>query len=358
MAANASAKKFFLNKRFYLHVKSRAESEKAAECIRVFGGQIDLFLDNSVSYVLTDVPKIEWPPNGIDETLQKARSMNVKLMSLSDLLIWCSQYISSQSSSDEDDELRANINELREPFIKFEDLNCYYAPTVKELVKWPEINLSTSIPLGRSIFSDSSLLSTPNQSTNNILHNHPNNSAQITQQAASLKTNNLMINATSTSTANQPPPSPLANPNQVNGVNGVGAPLTAHHVIKHVASQSNINHPISNQQQNVAQRMLKRRNPVYCEICNLRITDKIEDHIKTASHRANIERVNWNEVSSVIKSLPSFTTLNKRRITSITPTNSEQEFFCLHKVESVSQIFYKDFQPLSPLVDKKLVHIQ
>lgn len=260
-SSNSAAKRFFLNKRFYLHVRGRANTEKAAELIKVFGGQIDQFLENSVSYVLTDVPKQEWPPLGNDDTLKRARNTNVKLMSLKDLIIWCSQYISSQSSSDEDDESKASVNELNEPFLKFEDLNCYYSPTVKEFVKWPEVNISAHLPVGKSIFSDS---------------------GPLTQL---------------------PPPTP-----------------------NHTA-----NHGI------------RRRHPVFCEICSQKIVDKIEDHVQTPLHKSNTEKMNWSEVNGVIESLPTLSTLNARRPSSLTPKpniSEHQEFLCLHKVESISQLFF------------------
>lgn len=345
-SSNLSTKRFFLNKRFFLHVKNRANTEKAAEFIRLFGGQIDQFLETSVSYVLTDVPKNEWPPNGHDDTLKKARANSVKLMSYNDLVAWCSKYISSQSSSDEDDETKANITELREPFIKFEDINCHYSPTVREFIKWPEININALTP-GKSIFSDPSSLTTPNQSANHI--NHPNNSAQITQQAISLKTTNQNLNTSvSTNTANHQP-APLANSNIINGMGVVSPQINSLH-----KGAIQINH-------NLAQRGVRRKHGVYCEICNQKINEKIEEHIQTQQHRSNSEKTNWSEVISVIDSLPSLSTLNMRRLSNFTLSNEHPEFVCLHKMDSVSQLFVhsnKDFNSMSPIVDRKLVHIQ
>lgn len=286
--------KVFLNRKFFFYVK-RSNILKSAELIKLFGGQIEQFLEQGVSYVLTDVPREEWPPRVKDSTLERAQRLNVKLMSLHDLIGWCSKYISSQSNSDDDEDIRAAIREIKPPYIKVEDYNCQYAPSVKEFLKWPEISINlTNLPVGKSFFSDSVNLlnSTPNQSTaatNNFLL-HPNNSAQLTQQATSMQKN--------TTTATN--------------------------------------------QNNIPQRGVKRRHSVFCEICNIKVTDKIEEHIQTQAHKNNTEKLNWTEVSNVIDSLPSLSTLNMRRLSSLTPPNGieHNEFLCLHKVvESVDQLF-------------------
>lgn len=277
-------KTFFINKKFFFYTlqASAANIAKSAELIKLFGGQIEQFLDHEVSYVLTDIPKSEWPPYGQDSMLEKARNYGVKLMSLQDLLMWCSKYVSSQSSSDDDDET-ANVKELKQPFIKFEDINCQFAPSVKEFAHWPEVNYNGNQPVGKSIFNDSTLLCTPNQSVNNIIH--PNNSAQLTPQANSLR--------------------------------------------------SSIPQSLFQQQQH---RGARKRHSIYCEICNHKVCDRVEDHIQTQGHIINTDRTNWNDVHSVVESLPSLNTLILRRLTNLTPPKGE--FLCLHKVDSVSQLFY------------------
>lgn len=288
-ATSIAAKKFFLNKRFYLHVRRRVNTQQAAELIRIFGGQIDEFLETSVSYVLTDVPKNEWPPAGNDDILKRARSQNVKLMSLHDLTIWCSKYLSSQSSSDEDDDSKVQVTELREPYIKFEDANGYYAPVAKEIPNWPEL----------------CKLLEPNLPT-------------ITSNVCVMK--NGLVSITPPTTNTRPPK------NVIRGV--------------------------------------KRRHSIYCEICNLKLSGKLDEHIESQPHKTNINRMNWSEVHSVIQSIPSFASLSKMRKgpNESIRINYNHEFLCLHKVESVSQLFMntasKEFHSSSPQIDRQLVQIQ
>lgn len=273
-------KKFFIGKRFYLHiVRSTAQTTaKTIELIKLFGGQIETFLDNEVKYVLTDLPKSEWPPHGKDMMLERALSTkNSKLMSLHELRIFCSKYVTSAASSDEDEELRNSIKELRKPFIKIEDGNCQYMPLVKEFTQWPQILPVENIQLGTSIFSNS------------------------------------------TSQPGTPTPSSQNTP-------------------QHQPLQLQL---LQHQQQ---PRGVKRRHAILCEICNQRIgpTETIESHTKTEKHRELIDRQNWTEVKSVIQSLPSFGTLNMRRLTNGQKESSgfnHQEFLCLHKVDSFSQLF-------------------
>lgn len=278
--------KFFSNKKFFQHVlkANAANVKKSAELIKLFGGQIEQFLDHEVSYVLTDIPKSDWPPQGRDRMLQTARNCGVKLMSLNDLLAWCSQYISSQSSSDEDDET-TNVRLLQKPYIKFEDVSERFSPSVKEFTQWPELNLHGNLPVGKSIFNNNhSNLSTPNQSAN-----------QVTPQPAQIA---------------------QAGP-----------------------------------------RGFKRRN-LFCEICNQKVNERTEDHIQTEQHKLKTEGLDWSEVQSVIESLPSLSTLNMRRLTNLTPPDGVEhhEFLCLHKVESVSQLFFNSQSTqCSPIVDRKLV---
>lgn len=235
--------------------------------IKVFGGQIDEFLECSVSYVLTDVPKNEWPPYGNDDTLKRANSSNVKLMSLSDLIIWCSKYISSQSSSDDDDETKLQINNLQEPFIKFEDANCKHAPITKELKKWPDLNLSPQ--LGKPIFWD------PSQTT----------------PASTVSTTNTPTTAKQPQLQNQP-------------------------------------------------RGVKRRNPMYCEICNQKGIENLDEHLQSKHHKINSERLDWSDVHSVIRSVPQLSCLgNISRITTTIRPTEHHEFLCLHKVDTASQLF-------------------
>lgn len=298
--------KYFLNKRFFLYVRhsDRHSIDKSAELIKLFGGQIEQFLDNEVNYLLTDVPKSEWPPHGDDRLLNGAYERKIKLMSLQDLLVWCSQYVSSQSSSEDDDDL-SNVNELQPPLIKFEDMTCRYAPSVKEFIHWPEITINTSLTVGRSFFSDTNVLGTPNHSVNNIQQQHyQNNSAQLTQQAASFKNNTP--NVTSASLAN---------------LNGFAAMTPT-------------------AKNNTGQNRVKRRHSVFCEICNIKINDRIEEHIQTQTHKINTDKIDWRDVDSVIESLPSLNTINMRRITNLTPPNGleHQEFLCLHKVDTNSQL--------------------
>ena len=239
--------------------------------IKVFGGQIDEFLESSVSYVLTDVPKNEWPPYGNDDTLKRAKNQNIKFMSLSDLINWCSKYISSQSSSDDDDETKIQINDLHEPYLKFEDIHCKFAPIAKELKKWPEVNLSPQ--LGKSIFWD------PSQTT-----------------------------PASTVSTNQIPP-------------------------------QNSNTTKQPQAQNPP-RGVKRRNPVYCEICNQRAIENLDEHLNSKQHKINSDRLDWTDVHSVMASVPKLSCLgNIPRITTTIRPTEHHEFLCLHKVETASQLF-------------------
>lgn len=285
MNSTPSKEKFFSNKKFYQHVlkANTASVKKSGELIKLFGGQIEQFLDHEVSYVLTDIPRSEWPPQGRDRMLQNAIKWGVKLMSLNDLLAWCSQYVSSQSSSDEDDE-GTNVKVLQKPFIKFEDMYERYAPSVREFSQWPELNLHGNLPVGKSIFNiNNSNLSTPNQSAN------------ITPQVVQV----------------------------------------AH----------------------AGPRGVRRRN-VFCEICNQKVNERTEDHITTDQHKLNTESLDWSQVQTVIDSLPSLSTLNMRRLTNLTPPNGVEhhEFLCLHKVESVSQLFFNSQSTqCSPIVDRKLV---
>ena len=315
---NLVDKKVFLNRRFYLSVKMW-NTEKATKLIKAFGGQIDQFLEKTVTYVLTDVPRKDWPTidslqaqnqkERCDKDLTLARRLDVKIMSFEELINWCSKYISSQSSSDEDDE-STNITHLQEPYIKFEDALCQHAPTVKELVSLPTIHFPADLRVGRSIFADSTLQVTPNQSAHNIQAHHI-----VPQSPNALRT------------------------------------------ASRGTSIHNINTNVTGNQQPQA----RRRHCIYCEICNLKIADKLEEHIQSQLHKTNVEKTNWTEVTGVIDSLPNLSTLNMRRLTSLPTKNSEnQEFLCLHKVESVSQIFFsnKDFQSLSPITDRKLVPIQ
>lgn len=251
-------KKLFLNKTFYIDIRHKLGAlPKCQDLIKSFGGQIEQFLDSSVSYVLTDTPQDMWPPNGKDHLLERAYAMDVKLMSASNLFYWCQDYLQQASSSDDDDENRPKVRTLMYPYIKIEDFNCQYAPSVKELSNWPEINLSAPLQIGRSIFSNTSLLSTPTQTT-----------TQVIQQ----------------------------------------------------------------NQQHQDHGPIKRRHYTYCEICGIKIFDKVEDHIQSQTHRLNTEKTDWKDLDSVIKSLPSFNTLNMR-VNDLKPPNGvDDEFVCLHKV--------------------------
>lgn len=239
---NSTSKKVFSDKRFFQHVlkANAAQIEKSAEFIKLFGGQIEQFLDNEVNYVLTDIPKSEWPPQGRDSILLNASRLGVKLMALDDLRRWCSKYVSSQSSSDEDDEA-TDVKRLKEPFIKIEDSEGRYRPIVIEFEQWPELTFHTNQQVAKS--------------------------------------------------------------------------------------------PINND---------RRRRSVYCELCDIKFSERIEDHIETEQHKLKIEEEDWTPVYKVLESIPSISTLNMRRLeTNLTPPDGQehQEFICLHKVDSVSQLF-------------------
>lgn len=355
-ATSSAAKKFFLNKRFYLHVRGRVNTHKAAELIKIFGGQIDEFLESTVSYVLTDIPKREWPPVGTDDILKRARTQNVKLMSLHDLTLWCSKYLSSQSSSDEDDDSKVQVVELREPYIKFEDINGYYAPTAKEIPNWPIFN--QSCPNGRALFQDcwpitlgGGYLTKPSPSTTQT----PNHSVQLTPQMTNSK--NIAVTPTvsssnMTANINQSLATPLAHSNIVNGQVAISQVLTSldpsskpNQAAKNLSTQqpttpitTNNNLQLNN---NAQARGVKRRHLVYCEVCNLKLSGKLEDHIQSAPHKTNMSRLNWTEIQSVIQSIPSFSSLSKMRKgpNESIRLSDQHEFLCLHKVESVSQLF-------------------
>lgn len=241
---NSTSKKVFSDKKFFQHVlKANAvQIEKSAEFIKLFGGQIEQFLDNEVNYVLTDIPRSEWPPQGRDSILQNASRLGVKLMSLDDLRRWCSKYVSSQSSSDEDDEA-TDITRLKTPFIKIEDSNCRYRPIYREFNQWPRLTFNEN------------------------------------QQAAKS--------------------------------------------------------PINNNNNN------RRRRSFFCELCNINVSERIEDHIENEQHKLKIEEEKWSPVYKVMDSIPSISTLNMRRLTNLTPPDGQehQEFICLHKVDSVDQLF-------------------
>lgn len=298
-------KKVFLNKRFFQYiVRSTNQINKSAELIRLFGGQIEQFLDNEVTYVLTDIPKDEWPPYGRDSLLESARHHKVKLMSLDDLLIWCQNYLNSQFSSDEEEESKSDVRLLQKPCIKFEDLHGHFAPTTKELLQWPELNLNKSIPVGRPLFS---------------VHS-------ATAQSA---------------------PTPVKQQHQQPLVPAAAAPvaLPSHHhqPITNPPNSTHNNHINSaNSNSKLSSRPLFRRGkPFFCEICNVKVAEDIEEHIANTNHQVNASKIDWTQVSLVIESLPSLSTLNMRRLTNLTPPNGveHQEFLCLHKVDSVSQLF-------------------
>lgn len=273
--------KFFLDRKFFIHLRRANQSniDKSTELIKLFGGQIEQFLETSISYVLTDIPKSEWPPHGNDSVLVRARQNNIKLMSLAELISWCSKYVNSQSSSDDDDDQGARIKLLTSPYIKLEDYNCCFATSVREFVAWPTICLNQDIPIGKSIFCDNyPQLGTPNTSVNNVT-------------------------------------------NQINQLNNTSAQLTP---------------------QAMLPRGAKRKHSVFCEVCNIRLTEKIDDHISTQTHMANIEKLDWTDVDKVIDCLPGFNSLNRHRLSDLSvPKGAEyQEFVCLHKMDSVSQLFH------------------
>jgi hypothetical protein len=294
-SSGVSAKQVFMNKRFYLHFKCRMNLAKATEVIKAFGGQIEEFLDKtSVSYLLTDIPSEEWPPNGKDPILQIGVNHAVKIMSYQNLIIYCREYLLSQSSSDEDDELKVQTTELRAPFIKIEDTRCKYVPSVKELTEWPEINLDTPLMPGQTIFGFNNANTTNTQPT------------PTPRQISTPKQ------------PSTPKPIPTPRPNNGNFIMALSNPKVAPNQCRRVI----------------------RRNAVYCELCGSRHADRqLEEHLESSEHKSNIENAKWGEVESVIDSLPSLDSLIKCKRVQLTNLEEHQEFLCLHKVETISQMF-------------------
>lgn len=292
-----SAKQVFMNKRFFLHFKCSANKAKATEVIKVFGGQIEEFLDKtSTSYLLTDIPTQEWPPNGKDTTLQAGITHALKLMSFQNLINYCREYLLSQSSGDEDEELKVQTTELRAPFIKFEDTRCKYSPSVKELNEWPEINLDAPLMPGQTIFG----------------FNHANATTQPTPSPRP-SSGKVWPATMTTPRANQPPTTLMTQS-------------------KTVAKQT-----VTSAQH--CRRVL-RKNTTYCELCGVKVgPEKLEEHLDSSEHKSNIENAKWVEVESVIDSLPSLDSLITRKRVQLTNLDEHQEFLCLHKVETISQMF-------------------
>lgn len=334
-----STHKFFLNKKFFIYLRKSNKNniDKSAELIKLFGGEVEQFLECGISYVLTDIPKSEWPPDGSDQILMRACQNKIKLMSIRDVYSWCTKYINSQSSSDDDEEQVARVRRLQSPYLKIEDQNCFFSPSVKEFNTWPKLNLQ-DLAHGRPIFCDTIL-------TNGTTNNSLNNSAQITP-AVSLKSNTAYFNI------NHDHRSPMG----TNIIQNTGSLQMTNNNTKLANLNQHSNNQIvprgtqppgSHQQQtsakdHAAHRGVKRKHGVFCEVCNLRLTDRIEEHILTPAHQANIDKTDWSEVSQVIDCLPSFSTLNKHRLSNLhIPKGVEyQEFLCLHKMDSVSQLFH------------------
>lgn len=249
------AEKLFRNKRVYIHLKSPSSANRASEYIKLFGGSVEQFLDNEIDYVLTDIPKDLWPPNGDDEQLNTAMRCMAKLLSYKDLIIYCSKYLRATSSSDDDDE---TITQLKEPSIKFEDVEHKYQPVAKHFSCWPELNLNASV--NSSIFSE------------NI--------------AADKQTSSIPGNGTA-------------------GTTGKTSVRT-------------------------------KKSKFYCDICCIKVIDTIEGHENSEKHKESLKRFDWGDVESVIGSLPSLSTMNRRPIHRICHDKKDEEFFCLHNVEPMS----------------------
>jgi hypothetical protein len=276
MKTPANAKQVFMNKRFYLHFKSRANWSKASEVIRAFSGQIEECLDKTTtSYLLTDIPQEEWPPRGKDPILQRGINHAFKIMSYQNLINYCREYLIASSSSDDDDDLRMLTMNLRTPFIKFEDSRYKYQPTVKELAEWPEINLDEPLGPGQTIFG----------------FNHANN-ANINSRTRQNSTHVMTAKTLPNSNVPQGPQPPKL-----------------------------------------------RRNAIYCELCGTRVVDKLDEHMESQEHKSNIENARWGDLESVIDSLPSLDSLISSKRVQLTSAEEPQEFLCLHKVESLSQMF-------------------
>uniref|UniRef100_A0A6G1SBU2 Uncharacterized protein n=1 Tax=Aceria tosichella TaxID=561515 RepID=A0A6G1SBU2_9ACAR len=295
-SSGISAKQVFMNKRFYLHFKCKANLAKASDVIKAFGGQIEEFLDKTtVSYLLTDIPSEQWPPNGKDSTLQIGVNHAVKIMSFQNLINYCREYLISQSSSDEDEELKVQTTELRAPFIKFEDTRHKYAPSVRELPEWPEINLDAPLQPGQTIFG---------------------------------------FNPAHANTTPTPSPKPTS---AVWPSNNIHIKTRQQHTTQMMTPKASPATP--NMHANQCRRML-RKNATHCELCGVRVApEKLEEHIDSHEHTSNVENAKWGEVESVIDSLPSLDSLITRKRVQLTNLDEHQEFLCLHKVETISQMF-------------------
>lgn len=273
MAARVDETKIFLSKKFFLHFKKTKHIPKFTELINTFGGQVEQFLEQTVSYVLTDIPKNEWPPQCRDTILEGALKLGVKLMSINDLMLWCRKYA---VSSDDDDEIaKGTIKLIEAPFLKFEDVSGLYAPSYKQFGQWPELNVTQQ-----------------------------NQQQQFQQQQFQQQ----QLQQQQQQQFQQFPQQPQQQ-------------------------------QLQKQQQTPQQhRGAKKRHSVYCEICSVKINDEIEDHIKTEAHKINTNKVDWTEVNNVIYSLPGLSTLNMKRLSTLSPMEP-QEFVCLHKFESITQLF-------------------
>lgn len=261
----------FRNNHFYLEFSSKARLVKAAELVQTFGGIIEDFLEPAPkTNLLTDIDKSEWDDTNKHKTLQRARAFGIRILSYNWLADFCSRYVNSQSSGDEDDAIKVQSTEPRAPYIKYEDFRQEYRPTFKEFLEWPKVNITDKLACGQSIFSI----------------------AQLSTQ----------------------PPTPR--------------PTNC-----------------TNTKQSSTQQMLNVRRPlrrVTCELCGLKFeqSDKIEEHLESQEHKAKVAETKWDDVISVIDSLPSIDTLvTPKRAQPDNYEDDRESFVCLHKLETIDRLF-------------------
>lgn len=170
---------------------------------------VEEFLDKKVRYLITDRPEKDWPIDKRPETerpdgsrardskldlltlargkrlacktptqqsnggskstdvLETGRKLRMKILSYKSILNFCKQYMkipNEEQPSDETSQIKINqttgvkFKTLRAPFIKFEDNEEKYQPSVKELDAWPELDLNTpagTCPFGNVMFNRS-----------------------------------------------------------------------------------------------------------------------------------------------------------------------------------------------------------
>lgn len=273
--------KHFPNKKFYVHLREhtqRAQVEKAMDLIRSFGGQIEQFLTKEISFVLTDIP------DNADPILENAHRLNAKIMSLKQLVKFAHEYAKASGGSDENDNAIADAERY------FNKIGTERPDAIcRDFRQLPIIRIRKNLQIGQSIFEDP-VAPTEMFPTNNVI--------PCNQYIA------------------QPPVSPS---------------LTA----------TPTPHATPNATPNTSQREqgVRRRNSPYCEICDIRIVGKIEEHVQTPAHKDNSAKLDWSPLDTIINTLPSLSTLSTMRRLTNYITDEHKEFICLHKTESISQLF-------------------